>query len=38
MVTLSLAKNTFTVPEPAPIYWQSRHQQWRANSGSASIE
>ena len=24
-------KNTFTVPLPAPMYWQSRHQQCRAN-------
>src|SRR5262245_11521083 len=32
-----VALNTFTVPAPALMYWQSRHQQCRVNSGSASI-
>ena len=37
-VTLSLRKSALTAPVPAPRYWQTRHQQYRAPSGaSASI-
>jgi hypothetical protein len=35
MVTDDLGKTTFTVPLPAPRYWQSRHQHTRVVSGSA---
>jgi hypothetical protein len=36
--TASLGKQTFTVPLPAPMYWQTRHQQARVIRGSALIE
>jgi hypothetical protein len=29
---------TFTVDDPAPIYWHRRHQHWRVTMGSALAE
>ena len=36
--TAASGNSTFTVAEPLAIYWQSRHQHWRAAMGSAWME
>lgn len=36
MTTQSRAKQAFTLPLPAPRYWQSRHQHMRVTMGAAA--
>jgi hypothetical protein len=36
-VNPSVRKQAFTVAPPAPMYWQSRHQQARVMIGGASL-
>jgi hypothetical protein len=37
MVTAAEWKPLFTVPLPAPKYWQTRHQQTRVTMGGEAI-
>lgn len=36
--TLSRSNTAFTVADPDPQYWQSRHQHWRTAMGAAETE